>query len=119
MSRNEETLKAQVDYIGIPDLKERTVILTDTMLATGGSLVDALQILKHYQPKRIFLIVAIASEPGIAKVLQFDPTIKIFAGAIDPTLNHKGYIVPGLGDAGDRSFGMKCAVDALKRIPKP
>lgn len=107
MSRDEETLKARVDYIGVPDLENRSVILSDTMLATGGSLLDAIQIIEKYNPKQIFIIAAIASEPGIARILQYDPSIKIFAAAIDPCLNHKGYIVPGLGDAGDRSYGQK------------
>ncbi len=107
MSRNEETLKATVDYIALPDLKNRTLILTDTMLATGGSLIDAIKIVEQYGPKKIIIVAAIASEPGIARIRQYDPTIKIFAAAVDPLLNDKGYIIPGLGDAGDRSYGKK------------
>ncbi|MBS3905290.1 MAG: uracil phosphoribosyltransferase [Simkania sp.] len=107
MSRNETTLKAQVDYIALPNLKNRRIILTDTMLATGGSLLDAIRIIKQYQPKTIFVLAAIASKPGIARITQYDPSIKIFAAAIDPSLNDKGYIIPGLGDAGDRSYGDK------------
>lgn len=107
MSRDETTLKARVDYIGIPDLKDRTVIITDTMLATGGSLLDAIKIVEQYNPKRIFVICAIAAKPGIERIQKYNPSIKIFAAAIDPILNDKGYIVPGLGDAGDRAFGMK------------
>ncbi len=107
MSRNEETLKAKVDYIALPDLKDQIVILTDTMIATGGSLIDAIEILEPYEPKKIFVITAIAAEPGIARVLQYNPDIKILAAAIDPSLNDKGYTTPGLGDAGDRSYGRK------------
>lgn len=107
MSRNEETLKARTEYLALPEIKGRTVILADTMLATGGSLLDAIHVLERLEPKQIFVITAIAAEPGINRILDHNPRIKIFAGTIDPMLNEKGYIVPGLGDAGDRSYGMK------------
>lgn len=107
MSRDEETLKAKVEYIAIPEIQNRTIIVVDTMLATGGSLVDALKILEPYLPKKIFIISAIASEPGIQRIYQHNPQIKIFSAVIDPLLNEKGYIIPGLGDAGDRSYGKK------------
>lgn len=107
MSRNEETLKAKVDYIALPDLKGKTVILCDTMLATGGSLLDAIKIIEPRGPQKIYIISAIAAKPGIERILKHNPDIKILAAAIDPVLNEKGYIVPGLGDAGDRSFGKK------------
>lgn len=107
MSRNEETLKAVVDYVAIPDLTDRSVIISDTMLATGGSMLDALEIVLKRNPKKIFLVTAIASQPGIDLIKQSYPEIKIFSGAVDPSLNEKGYIIPGLGDAGDRSYGKK------------
>lgn len=107
MARNEETLKATVHYVALPDLKDRTVIISDTMLGTGGSLIDAIKIIEPYGPKKIFIITAISCEPGIARILQYNPTVKIFAAAIDPMLNDKGYIIPGLGDAGDRCYGKK------------
>jgi uracil phosphoribosyltransferase len=107
MSRNEETLKAEVDYIALPDLKGKSVIISDTMLATGGSLLDAIQIVEQRNPKQIFVIAAIASQPGLDRIFKSHPAIKIFAAAIDPSLNDKGYIIPGLGDAGDRSYGKK------------
>lgn len=110
MARNEETLEAKVDYIALPEMKGRCVILSDTMLATGGSLLNAIRIIERYQPKRIFLVTAIAAEAGIARVLKYDPQIKIFSAVVDPLLNEKGYIVPGLGDAGDRAYGKKCQV---------
>lgn len=110
MSRNEETLKAKVEYVALPCLKGQTVILSDTMLATGGSLIDAIRIIEQYGPKRIIVIAAIASEPGIARIQAYSPKIKIFSAAIDPALNDKGYIIPGLGDAGDRSYGEKCKI---------
>jgi uracil phosphoribosyltransferase len=107
MSRDETTLKAQVDYIALPNLKDKTVIIADTMLATGGSLLDAINLIEQQQPKQIYVVSAIASQPGIDRIITENPSIKIFAGTVDPTLNEKGYIVPGLGDAGDRAYGKK------------
>lgn len=107
MSRNEETLKAKTDYIALPKMENRIVILADTMLATGGTLLDAIKIIEQYQPKQIFVISAVATECGINHILEHNPHIKIFAAVVDPCLNEKGYIVPGLGDAGDRSYGKK------------
>lgn len=107
MSRDEETLKAKVEYVALPEIENRTLILVDTMLATGGSLIDALKIIAPYKPKRIFVLTAIAAKPGIKKLSEFNPDIKIFTAAVDPALNEKGYIIPGLGDAGDRSYGNK------------
>lgn len=114
MSRNEETLKAKVEYVGLPQIHNRTVILSDTMLATGGSLLDAIKIVEQFHPKKIIVIAAIASEPGIARIVQHDPTIKIFAAAVDPSLNEKGYIIPGLGDAGDRCYGRKTCTYSME-----
>lgn len=108
MSRNEDTLKADVGYIALPNVKGKTVILSDTMLATGGSILDAIHILEARGAGKIFVVSAIASKPGIDRITAYNPNIKIFAAAVDPSLNDKGYIIPGLGDAGDRSFGMKC-----------
>lgn len=107
MSRDEETLKAQTDYVAVPDLRGKTVILTDTMLATGGSLLDAIQIIEQKGARRIFVVVAIASKFGIEQITNYDSNIKIFTAVIDPSLNEKGYILPGLGDAGDRAYGKK------------
>ena len=107
MMRNEETLKAKIDYIAIPPLKGKTIILADTMIATGGSIIDAIKILEKFQPKRIIVVGVIVAVDGIDRILSYDKRIKIFAGAVDPILNNKGYIIPGLGDAGDRSYGEK------------
>ena len=107
MSRDEETLKAKLDYVALPTIANQTVIFTDTMLATGGSLLDAIKVIEQFHPKRIFVISAIASEPGIANVLKAYPQVKIFAAVTDPKLNEKGFVIPGLGDAGDRSYGLK------------
>jgi uracil phosphoribosyltransferase len=107
MARNEETLKASVDYIALPDLRDRSVIIVDTMIATADSMLNALRIVKECHPKQIFVIAGIAAQFGIDRILAYNPEIKIFAAAIDPALNEKGYIIPGLGDAGDRSYGVK------------
>ena len=107
MSRNEETLEPRLDYVALPDLRGKSVIISDTMLATGGSLLNAIQLIEQRSPRRIFVIAAIASRPGIERISKYNPDIKIFAAAIDPSLSSKGYIIPGLGDAGDRSYGMK------------
>jgi len=77
------------------------------MLATGGSMIDAIKIVEKHSPKQIILVCAIAAKDGIARILDAYPNIKIYAAATDPTLNEKGYIIPGLGDAGDRCYGMK------------
>ncbi len=90
MSRNEETLKADVGYVALPDLRGKSVIISDTMLATGGSLIDAIQIVEQRSPRRIFVIAAIASRPGIERIFKYNPAIKVFAAAIDPSLNDKG-----------------------------
>lgn len=121
MSRDEETLKAKVDYISLPDLRGRCVILSDTTLATGGSILDALGIIGQQQPKQIFVLAAIASQPGIDRVMGRYPQVKILSAAIDPSLNHKGYILPGLGDAGDRCFGPKFCTKAelARKCPSP
>jgi uracil phosphoribosyltransferase len=107
MSRNEETLKADVSYVAIPDVENKCVIIVDTMLATGGSFLDAIRIIEASRPKKIIVVAAIASEFGIAQISNYDPNIELYIGATDPSLNDKGYIIPGLGDAGDRCYGTK------------
>lgn len=107
MARNEKSLEADVNYIALPELKGKTVILSDTMLATGGSLLNAIQIIEKRGAQRIIVIAAIASKPGIERITNYNPAIKVYAAAVDPTLNDKGYIMPGLGDAGDRAYGIK------------
>ena len=107
MARNEETLQADVSYIGIPEVKNKCVIIADTMLATGGSMLDAIKIVEKQGPRQIILVCAIAAKDGIGRILDSNPKIKIYAAAIDPKLNEKGYIIPGLGDAGDRCYGQK------------
>lgn len=107
MSRNEETLQPLVEYIALPEIQGKTVIVADTMIATAGSVIDAIRILQTCQPKKILVIGAIAAEPGIARIAREYPEIQVIAAVVDPALNDKGYIIPGLGDAGDRAFGCK------------
>ncbi|NGX62974.1 MAG: Uracil phosphoribosyltransferase [Candidatus Anoxychlamydiales bacterium] len=107
MQRNEKTLKASVDYVALPPLEGKTVIIADTMLATGGSMLDAIKIIEKRNPKNIILVSAIAAQEGIDNILKHDPSIKIYPAYVDPILNEVGYIVPGLGDAGDRCYGIK------------
>lgn len=107
MARDEKTLKATTSYIEIPKIENRTVIVADTMVATAGSALDAIKIIEKYRPKEIIFVCAIAAKDGLAKITEYNPAIKVYAAVIDPLLNEKGYIVPGLGDAGDRSYGEK------------
>lgn len=105
--RDERTLKSKISYCAIPEIAGKTVILIDTMLATGGSLMDIAEMLKEKNPREIIVASAIASQKGLEKLRAYDPGLKIYTAAIDPILNEKGYIVPGLGDAGDRCYGEK------------
>lgn len=107
MARDELTLKSRTDYIAVPEITNKVVILTDTMLATGGSLIDAISLIKDKSPSKIYIIATIASQPGIDRIMKAHPDVHILAACIDPALNEKGYIIPGLGDAGDRAYGKK------------
>ena len=107
MARDEKTLKVATSYIAHPNLKDRVVIIVDTMVATGGSILDAIERVKTYHPKKIFVIAAIASCFGMERISSRYPEVKVFAAAVDPFLNDRGYIIPGLGDAGDRAYGEK------------
>ena len=90
-----------------PDIAERRVFIVDPMLATGGSASDAITFIKEYGCKNITLMNIIAAPEGIAKVRGDHPDVDIFVASIDEKLNEHAYIVPGLGDAGDRIFGTK------------
>jgi len=98
-----------LEYLSCPDLNNRVLILCDPMLATGASLVETIQaIQKKYTPSQIHIVVTIASQKGIEHVeKELGTAITIWCAAIDPILNDKSYIVPGLGDAGDLAFGTK------------
>jgi len=88
-----------------PDISERIVILVDPMLATGGSAVDALSMLKKRGCRHIRFMCLVAAPEGVKKVQEIHPDVDIYAAALDERLNENAYIVPGLGDAGDRIFG--------------
>jgi uracil phosphoribosyltransferase len=106
--RDPKTLKPVEYYIKLPsDIEERDFIIVDPMLATGGSAVDAIQSLKQRGAKNIKFMCLIASPQGVEAVQKAHPDVDIFMAALDEKLNEKGYIVPGLGDAGDRLFGTK------------
>ena len=107
--RNEETHEPVVYYCKLPeDIQERMVIVTDPMLATGGSASAAIKILKEeYGCKNITLMDIIAAPEGVAVIRADHPDVDIFVAAVDEKLNENAYIVPGLGDAGDRIFGTK------------
>lgn len=106
--RNEDTLQPVRYYYKVPkDIKKREVILVDPMLATGGSAVDAIKMIKDDGVEKIKFLCLIAAPEGIKKVEEMFPDVQIYCAKIDETLNEAGYIVPGLGDAGDRIFGIK------------
>jgi uracil phosphoribosyltransferase len=97
-----------LDYVSCPDLENRVVIISDPMLATGSSLVKTIQYLREEgHPREMHVVVAIACTVGIEYVQRSEPHVKIWCGDIDEELTAKGYIVPGLGDAGDLAYGTK------------
>ena len=102
------TFEISLDYISCPEIEDRVLIISDPMLATGSSLVKTIQFLKaEGHPKEIHIVAAIACTVGIEYVKREDPAVTIWCGDIDDELTAKGYIVPGLGDAGDLAFGVK------------
>ena len=106
--RDPETLAPVEYYCKMPhDIAERDVIVLDPMLATGGSAVAAIQFLKNYECRSIKLMNILAAPEGIQAVRTAHPDVDIYVAAVDEKLNDHGYIVPGLGDAGDRIFGTK------------
>ena len=106
--RNEETLEPVRYYYKVPkDIKDRTVILLDPMLATGGSAIDAIKMMKEDGVTKIKFLCLIAAPEGIKKLEETYPDVQVYCAKIDDHLNEVGYIVPGLGDAGDRIFGIK------------
>jgi uracil phosphoribosyltransferase len=102
------SFEISLEYVSSPDLDDRILIISDPMLATGSSLVKTIHFLKEEgNPREIHLVVAIACTVGIEYVQRESPSVTIWCGAIDDELTAKGYIVPGLGDAGDLSYGTK------------
>ncbi len=106
--RDPETHNPVVYYCKLPiDVQERVIIVCDPMLATGGSACDAIKMLKEKGCKNIRLMCLVGAPEGVAKVQKEHPDVDIYVAALDECLNENAYIVPGLGDAGDRLFGTK------------
>lgn len=108
MYRDEGTHQPQEYYCKLPNpIDERTIIVTDPMLATGGSAVDAINQIKKHGGKHIKFMAIIAAPEGLKNLAEAHPDIQIYIGQLDRCLNENAYICPGLGDAGDRIFGTK------------
>ena len=106
--RDPETLKPVEYYCKLPaDIGDRDVIVLDPMLATGGSAIDAIALIKERKPRSIKFMGIIAAPEGLKALSEAHPDVDIYCAALDDHLNEHGYIVPGLGDAGDRIFGTK------------
>ncbi len=104
--RDPETHEPHTYYCKLPaDVDQRTCLLVDPMLATGGSAVAAIQYLREAGVKDVRLLCVIAAPEGVARILESDPDVQLYVAAVDECLNESAYIVPGLGDAGDRIFG--------------
>ena len=108
MYRNEETLEP-VPYFQklAPDMEERLAIIVDPMLATGGSMIATIDLLKKAQCPKIKVLVLVAAPEGIRALQNAHPDVELYTASIDDHLNENGYIIPGLGDAGDKIFGTK------------
>ena len=108
MYRDEETMLPQSYYCKLPDgIEDKLVIVVDPMLATGGSACDAIRLLKDRGCTHIKFMAIIGAPQGVTKVAEAHPDVNIYVSTLDRGLNEKGYILPGLGDAGDRLFGTK------------
>ncbi|MBU7555261.1 uracil phosphoribosyltransferase [Pediococcus ethanolidurans] len=108
MYRDEETLKPVEYFVKLPsDISERQIFVVDPMLATGGSAIMAMDALKKRGAKDLRLVCLVAAPQGVKALQEAHPDVDIYTAALDEKLNEDGYIVPGLGDAGDRLFGTK------------
>ena len=106
--RDEETFEPHEYYCKLPDpIEERLIVVTDPMLATGGSAIAAIDFIKQHGGKYIKFMAVIAAPEGVKKLHEAHPDVQIYIGHIDEGLNEAAYICPGLGDAGDRIFGTK------------
>jgi len=104
MKRDENTHQSILYYDRIPDCKDKTVIIVDPMVATAGSLCDAISLIESKSPKKIISLNIIGSPEGMAILEQKHPNVEVFIAHIDEKLNESKFIIPGLGDAGDRSY---------------
>jgi uracil phosphoribosyltransferase len=108
MCRNEQTLEPDTYYCKLPEgIEDKFVVLLDPMLATGGSACDAIKLLKDKGCKNIKFMAIIGAPEGVTRVAEEHPDVQVFVSTLDRCLNEHGYILPGLGDAGDRLFGTK------------
>jgi len=108
--QNEYAFDIKFEHVSGPSIEEKTLILSDPMLASGASMIGSYQaLMKHGKPRHTHIVAIIASEPGVEKLQKelMDDTMTLWIGDIDPSLNAKSYIVPGIGDAGDLAFGEK------------
>ncbi|MBE6441647.1 MAG: uracil phosphoribosyltransferase [Desulfovibrio desulfuricans] len=106
--RNEKTLEPVEYYVKLAsDLDQRLAIILDPMLATGGSLIATIDILKRHGCRQICSLNLVCAPEGLAKLAKAHPDVEVYTAAVDDHLNEDGYIIPGLGDAGDRIFGTK------------
>lgn len=109
MQRDHETLQPDHYYLKLPEgLGQRQIVLVDPMLATGGSAIEAARVLKEKGAEKIKFLCLVAAPEGVAAFSEAHPDIPVIAAALDRQLNEIGYILPGLGDAGDRIYGTKC-----------
>ncbi len=104
MKRDEETLKSRIFYDRLPDLRDKTVLILDTMLATGGTLDLAIERIKRDKPERIISLNVVAAPEGIKRVVRRHPEVVLYVAQVDKGLNKEGFIIPGIGDAGDRAY---------------
>jgi len=104
MKRDETTFKTVLYYKRVPDLKNKTAVILDPMVATGGSLHDAIDAIKKENPNRIITLNIVGVKEGLSFVSKSHPDVNIYIAQIDERLNDQKYIIPGIGDAGDRAF---------------
>ena len=106
--RDEETFEPHEYFCKLPQpIEERTIVVCDPMLATGGSAIDAISMIKKHGGKKIKFVCIIAAPEGVKRLAKAHPDVQIYIGNLDRCLNEKAYICPGLGDCGDRIFGTK------------
>lgn len=105
LERDEKTAKASSYYCKLPNLTEKVAIVVDPMLATGGSASQAIKLVKAESPHSVILVSVVAAPEGVARMNDDHPDVPIYVAALDRELNDKKYILPGLGDYGDRLFG--------------
>jgi len=104
IKRDEETLESVLYYDRVPPLDGKTAVILDPMVATGGSLDYAINVIRQKKPERIISLNVIGAPEGLNRISTKHPDVKVYIAQIDERLNDKGYIIPGIGDAGDRAF---------------